>query len=96
MDFNTSNLQNLYVCRDKLANHVICCFMSSSDGMAVRENVVGLSKVLPLGDLELCHVGKINDVTMEVEKVPSRVVDWNCYQFPESPIKKESKEKEDK
>ena len=83
---------NLYCARDKVADKALCVFASTNDGMAIRENVVALSKVLPLGDLELNCIGTFDDVTMECVKSPARIVDWNSYKFPESPIKNETKE----
>lgn len=84
-------MKNLYVAYDKVASSTLCCFMSSNDGMAIRENVVALSKVLPLGDIELRCVGTIDEVSSVVFPTDYRIVDWDSYKFPESPMKPISK-----
>lgn len=80
-------MKNLYCAYDKVAGSALCCFMSSNDGMAIRENAVALSKVLPLGDIELRCVGAIDDVSTIVVPADYRIVDWDSYKFPESPMK---------
>lgn len=79
---------NLYVVRDRVADTVMCAFSSENDGMAIRQNYGSLSRVAPIGDLELLQVGEINEKTLELNVLPSRVVSWDSYKFPESPIAK--------
>lgn len=78
---------NLYCVRDKVADNVICSFSCPNDGLAVRENLPSLSKVAPLGDLELNRIGQLDEKTLEVSAVPVTVVAWDSYKFPESPLK---------
>ena len=79
---------NLYTVRDKVADNVICSFHCPNDGLAIRENAPALSKVAPLGDLELSCIAELDEKTLQVKSLPIRVVDWNSYKFPESPIRK--------
>lgn len=80
--------KNVYAAYDKVASSVLCVFSSSNDGMAIRENAPALSKVLPLGDIELRCVGSIDDESSLLHSDSNyRIVDWNSYKFPESPIK---------
>lgn len=84
--------KNVYAAYDKVASSTLCVFCSQNDGMAIRENVVALSKVIPLGDLELRCIGHVDDESSHlVGDSNYRVVDWNSYKFPESPIKKDDK-----
>lgn len=76
----------IYSVRDKVAQSIVCTFHCANDGLAVRENAPALSKVAPLGDLEMVHIGNLDESTFEIEKVPIKIVDWNSYKFPESPI----------
>lgn len=81
----------LYCAFDKTANKSLCVFSDVNDGMAIRNNVIALSKVVPLGDLELRFLGCFDDVDMSINPLGKDyvVIDWNSYKFPESPIKKE-------
>lgn len=79
---------NLYCVRDKVADNVVCTFSTANDGLAVRENAVALSKVAPLGDLQLTFVGTLDEKTLQVTSEPARVVSWDSYKYPESPLKK--------
>lgn len=84
--------KNVYAAYDKVANSVLCVFSSQNDGMAIRENVVALSKVIPLGDIELRCVGSVDDESALLHSDSNyRIVDWNAYKFPESPITKDEK-----
>lgn len=78
---------NLYCVFDKIANNIVCSFSAPNDGLAVRENVVALSKVCPLGDLELRRVGEIDTETTFVKPLKVEVISWESYRFPESPLK---------
>lgn len=78
---------NLYCVRDKVADNVICSFSAPNDGLAVRENVIALSKVCPLGDLELVHIGYLDEKTLDCSSASRSVVSWDSYKFPESPLK---------
>lgn len=72
-------------------------FSADNDGLAVRDNALPLSKIYPLGDLEIRQVAEIDDGTLKVEALSSyRVVSWDSYQFPENPIKTPSKTVEKK
>lgn len=86
---------NVYVAFDKIGKRVVCTFSSPSDGLAVRENAPALSKVIPLGDIELRRIGSLDDESLVYTPVLDDgnknyvSVDWNSYQFPESPLKKD-------
>lgn len=80
---------NLYVCKDSVSNKVLCGFICANDGLAVRDNVVALSKVAPLGDLQLFRVATIDDSSMLVEYTTPVLVPWDSYRFPENPLKKD-------
>lgn len=79
---------NLYCVRDRVGDTVICSFSCANDGLAIRENYPALSRVAPIGDLELVQIGTLDEKTLEVNGCPSRVVSWDSYKFPESPIQK--------
>ena len=88
----------LYVAYDKIAKKALFTFSSASDSLAVRENAPNLSKIVPLGDIELRKIAEIDDTSLELSlKIDapagcnSKLVSWDCYEFPESPIKKEAK-----
>lgn len=81
-------MQNIYCVHDKIGDNVICSFTSSNDGLAIRENMPALSRVAPLSDLELIHVGTLNAETFEVSNIASRVVPWDSYKFPETKLEK--------
>ena len=76
---------NVYTAFDKVANKPLCVFASPSDGLAIRENAPALSRVLPLGDIELRKIGTISD-DCKLESVEMSVVSWDSYKFPENPI----------
>lgn len=80
---------NLYIVKDTISNKALCGFISANDGLAVRENIVALSKAVPLGDLSLFRVGKIDDESMFIEYEPPVLVSWDSYKFPENPLKKD-------
>lgn len=82
----------LYCVRDKVADKSLCVFTAVNDGMAIRENGVALSRVAPLGDLELNAIGTFDDETMEIAKTPNVIVSWDSYKFPESPVKPNNKD----
>lgn len=79
---------NLYSVHDKVGDSVICTFSSANDGLAVRENAPALSRVAPLTDLELLHIGTFDDKTFEVSNIASRIVPWDSYKFPETKLQK--------
>lgn len=79
---------NVYCVHDKVANRVVCTFHCENDGLAIRENAPALSKVAPLGDLELINNGQLDESTFVLTPIAARVVDWTSYKFPESPIRK--------
>ena len=78
---------NIYCVYDKIAKKTFATFSSPNDGLAIRENVRGIARVMPLGDCELRCVGVINDDTSVVSSSNVRVVAWDSYKFPENPIK---------
>ena len=80
---------NLYMVKDTISNKVLCGFVSANDGLAVRENIVPLSKAVPLGDLSLFRVGNVEDESMLVTYEPPVLVPWDSYKFPENPLKKD-------
>ncbi len=81
---------NVYVAFDKVAKKTLFTFNSASDSLAVRENAPNLSRILPIGDVELRKVGILDDSTCKIESLENyELVSWDCYEFPESPIKKE-------
>ncbi len=80
---------NLYMVKDTISNKVLCGFVSANDGLAVRENIVALSKAVPLGDLSLFRVGTVDDESMLVAYEPPVLVPWDSYKFPENPLKKD-------
>lgn len=82
---------NLYSVHDKIGDTIICSFSCANDGLAIRENMPALSRVVPISDLELLQVGTLNPSTFEVANCASRVVPWDSYKFPETKLKKEEK-----
>lgn len=80
---------NLYMVKDTISNKILCGFISANDGLAVRENIVPLSKAAPLGDLSLFRVGKVDDESMLVTYESPVLVPWDSYKFPENPLKKD-------
>lgn len=85
---------NLYCVRDEVAKRLVCTFTCENDGLAVRENAKALSAVAPLGDLTINFVGEVDEATLEVTPQPHRVVSWESYKFPESPLKPIQNQKE--
>lgn len=80
---------NLYVAFDKVAKKTLFTFNSASDSLAVRENAPNLSRLLPVGDVELRKVGVLDDETCKIDVLENyELVSWDCYEFPESPILK--------
>ncbi len=81
---------NVYVAFDKVAKKTLFTFNSASDSLAVRENAPNLSRILPVGDVELRKIAILDDSTCKIEALEHyEPVSWDCYEFPESPIKKE-------
>ncbi len=80
---------NLYMVKDTISNKVFCGFISANDGLAVRENIVALSKAVPLGDLSLFRVGVVDDESMLVTYSAPVLVPWDSYKFPVNPLKKD-------
>lgn len=81
---------NLYVAFDKVAKKTLFTFNSASDSLAVRENAPNLSRLLPVGDVELRKVGILDDETCKIQVLENyESVSWDCYEFPESPIVKQ-------
>lgn len=81
---------NVYVAFDKVAKKTLFTFNSASDSLAVRENAPNLSRLLPIGDVELRKIAILDDSSCEIQVLEHyEPVSWDCYEFPESPIKKE-------
>lgn len=78
-------MMNVYTAFDKVANKPLCVFASPSDGLAIRENAPALSRVLPLGDIELRCIGSISDDCKLISS-DMTVVSWDSYKFPENPL----------
>lgn len=78
---------NVYSMRDKVRNRALMVCISESDGLVIRENAPSWSKVIPLGDIEIYQIGTFNENTQEIISCEPRLVDWNTYKFPESPLK---------
>ena len=80
----------IYSVFDKVAQKTLCVFSSPNDGLAIRENVRSVARLMPLGDAELRFTGcEIDDSTGEISYSddPHGVVSWDSYKFPENPIK---------
>lgn len=83
----------LYSAFDTVGKRSICVFASASDGLAVRENAPALSKVIPLGDVQLRKIGEVDDSSLKVFAYDEPVVvSWESYKFPESPVLKAQSE----
>lgn len=78
---------NVYSMRDKVRNRALMVCISESDGLVIRENAPSWSKVIPLGDIEIYQIGTFNENTQEIISCEPRLVAWNSYKFPESPLK---------
>ncbi len=77
----------IYSVFDKVAGKVLCSFSAPNDGMAIRENLPALSRVLPIGDTELRCLGELDDTKCVIMPYDSfSVVSWDSYKFPENPI----------
>ena len=79
-------IYNVYCVRDVVADDTICLFYSSTDGVAVRDNLPALSRVRPVDDLRLYRVGSFDSISMQLHCDSSPVlVSWEVYKFPEMP-----------
>lgn len=78
----------IYTVRDVVADNYLCMFVSTNDGMAIRENARGLSQVAPLGDLELFRIGDFDNATGQIELTDKVLVPWDSYKVPTNPIQK--------
>lgn len=89
MSENVIDSVNIYSVYDRVAGRTVCTFQAENDGLAVRDNAPALSKVCPIGDLELYHVGSL-DVKGRFFRCFDtwKKVDWNSYKFPENPFVK--------
>ena len=74
---------NIYALRDVVADDTKTVFHMKTDGLAVRSILPVYAPKYPLQDLVLYHIGTYNDETMEIKSVPSRVVPWESYKFPQ-------------
>lgn len=83
----------IYSVFDKVAQKTLCVFASPNDGLAIRENVRSIARLMPLGDAELRFTGyEIDDSTgdFSLSNCTRDVVSWDSYKFPENPIKDSS------
>lgn len=60
-----------------------------TDGLAVRSILPVYAPKFPLQDLTLYCIGTYDDTTMEVVSTPNRVVNWDCYKFPQQEVSNE-------
>lgn len=80
---------NLYCVYDRTAGRTVVTFQAENDGLAVRDNAPQLSKVCPIGDLELYHVGVIDVESRYIKSFETwKKVSWDSYKFPENPFVK--------
>lgn len=87
-------MTNIYAFYDKTAGSMKVLTTAPNDGLAIRENTPYLQRICPLGDIEIRKIGTINEETCRVETFEDyKIVDWNSYKFPESPLKNEKEEK---
>lgn len=77
---------NVYSIYDKVGEKIIGIFASPTDGLAIRENARAIGRIMPLGDAELRCIGTVNSDGSQIVPTESRVVDWDSYKFPESPL----------
>lgn len=84
----------VYVAFDKVSKKTLFTFNSASDSLAVRENAPNISQLLPVGDVELRKVATLDDGTCKVNALEHyEPVSWDCYEFPESPIRRQGAKK---
>lgn len=77
---------NVYCVRDVVADDAICMFYAVTDGVAVRDNLPALSRVRPVGDLQLYRLGSFDSVSMRLScDAEPLLVSWDSYKFPEVP-----------
>lgn len=91
---------NLYVAVDKLKTvenaenaqpSVIGVFLASNDGMAIRDNLIPLIKIIHVEkDVGIFHVGTVDLSSGVVESCTPREVSHDCYKMPETPTKNEA------
>lgn len=80
---------NLYALRDVVADETKTVFFMKTDGLAVRSILPVYAPKFPLQDLKLYCIGTYNDTTMEVISTPNRLIDWDCYKFPQQEVTNE-------
>lgn len=78
---------NVYSIYDKIGEKIIGIFASPTDGLAIRENARAIGRIMPLGDAELRCIGTVNSDGSQIVPCEVRIVDWDSYKFPESPLK---------
>lgn len=76
------------MCKDLHLNKVLYCFEADSDAVAVRAQAPIISRMIPLGDSQLIYIGSYDTDTNKLIPDDCRVVSWDCYKFPENPLKK--------
>lgn len=80
-------MEKVYTVFDKVAGKSLATFMAPNDGLAIRENVPSLSRVIPLGDAELRCIADIDtDKSVLIPYSEYSIVEWDSYKFPENPI----------
>lgn len=81
-------MKNVYIAVDSVKNEAITIFMSENDTAAIRDNLGVLSRVLPLQDIKIFHIGTIdslfeNSKDNPVELSSPRSVPLDLYKFPD-------------
>lgn len=86
---------------DKVAQRMRGVTISENKGLVIRENAKALSEVYPLADIEIRRLGVLDEESGNIKEVfesrdKTNIVNWNEYEFPESPFKKVDKTKNEK
>lgn len=86
----TKNLK-VYVVYDKIADDTVTVSTATTDGMFVRTYSKGFYQLDKnfLNDFEVYHVGDINMDDYKLIPCDKRLVSWDCYKMPESPVEKQ-------
>lgn len=80
---------------DIVAQRIRGVTIAENDGLVIRENAKALAQVYPLGDIKIKVLADLDEktgaITRKYDLDEQKVIDWNEYKFPESPIKKVDK-----
>lgn len=76
---------NLYCVKDNVADEVVICTLSKTDGLFVRNTVPFVSRSNPnyINDLSIYCIGEITESDLSVLPCPPRLVSWDAYKRPE-------------